>query len=143
MSGFFVLLLTLAKLYVSTFLIKDKTRLDDLDLGKIFHTSLNLLGFLASLLAFCKIQRLSKARHPHQNSVDLFLMDFGVFIIYVYNCLLITVGVSNISNVSVGIVYIINGVMEILAVTLQTILVHQLFLVNAEGGVLQFTSDYL
>ena len=62
------------------------------------------------------------------NSVDLFLLDFGVFFIYIYSSLTITVGVFNIDPDIPGSVHVFNGVIEIIAVTFQTILIHQLLI---------------
>ena len=63
-----------------------------------------------------------------ENGVDLFLLDFGVFFIFIYSSLTVTVGVFNIDPAIPGAVHVINGVVEILAVTAQTILIHQLLL---------------
>ena len=55
-------------------------------------------------------------------------MDFGVFFIYIYSSLTITVGVFNIDPDIPGSVHVFNGVIEIIAVTFQTILIHQLLI---------------
>ena len=97
-------------------------------LGKTLNISANCLGILASLVAFFKIQTLTEKKPPRDNAVDLFLLDFGVFFIYIYSCLTITVGIFNPNHSIPGSVHVINGVVEIIAVTFQTILIHQLLL---------------
>ena len=101
--------------------------------GKILNTSVNFLGFLAALVAFFKIQTLIDKKHPQENTVDLFLLDFGVFFLYIYSCLTITVGLFNPSQPIPGSVHVINGVTEILAVTAQTVLIHQLLLKTVDS----------
>ena len=103
-------------------------------LGKILNTSINFLGFLAAVVAFFKIQKLSERRTPQENNtVDLFLLDFGVFFLYIYSCLTITVGLFNPSQPIPGSVHVINGVTEIMAVTAQTVLIHQLLLKTVDS----------
>ena len=94
--------------------------------GKILNTSVNFLGFLAALVAFFKIQTLTDKKHPQENTVDLFLLDFGVFFVYIYSCITITVGLfNNILSFS-NTVLVVSGITEIIGVTFQTILIHQL-----------------
>ena len=94
--------------------------------GKILNTSVNFLGFLAALVAFFKIQTLIDKKRPQENTVDLFLLDFGVFFVYIYSCITITVGLfNNILSFS-NTVLVVSGITEIIGVTFQTILIHQL-----------------
>ena len=128
MAGVFVLLLTL----VDLFIFFTNIRVDEGNvleyLGKIFTTSINLLAFMAAVVAFFQVQRLKERGHKEDNSVDLFLLNFGMFFVFVYSCFTITVGVFDTKNSIPGSVLVINGVIEILAVTAQTVLIHQLLL---------------
>ena len=128
MAGVFVLLLTL----VDLFIFFTNIRVDEGNvleyLGKIFTTSINLLAFMAAVVAFFQVQRLKERGHKEDNTVDLFLLNFGMFFVFVYSCFTITVGVFDTKNSIPGSVLVINGVIEILAVTAQTVLIHQLLL---------------
>ena len=52
-----------------------------------------------------------------------FLLKLGVFFVIVYTCFTITVGVFTNDHVIPGGVHIANGVLELVAVTLQIILI--------------------
>ena len=132
-AGCFVLLLTLMDLVM--FLSNSTTDQDTTYeyLGKILNTTINCLGFLAAVVAFCRIQKLTERKTPPENTVDLFLLDFGVFFIFIYSCLTITVGIFSPNHSIPGSVHVINGVVEIIAVTFQTILIHQLLLKTVDS----------
>ena len=57
------------------------------------------------------------------NSLNVFLLLLGIFFVYVYSCLTITVGVFTNDHAIPGGVHIANGVLELVAVTLQIILI--------------------
>jgi len=106
-------------------------------LGKILHTFINFLAVFAAMMGFIQVQKLTdKYKNTSLEngvSIDMFLLNFGVFFIYIYSCLTITVGVFNIDTSIPGCVHILNGIMEIIAVTFQTILIHQLLIKTIEG----------
>jgi len=104
-------------------------------MGKLMNTFINFLGLSSAVVGFVQIQRLQDKDKStaSDNSVDLFLLDFGVFFIYIYSSLTITVGVFNIDPDIPGSVHVFNGVIEIIAVTFQTILIHQLLIKTVES----------
>ena len=61
-----------------------------------------------------------------ENSVDLFLLDLGVFFVYIYSTLSVTVGIFSKDQGIPGSVHICNGVLDITAASLQVLLIHQL-----------------
>ena len=132
-AGCLVLLLTLMDLVM--FLSNNASEQDTTFeyLGKILNTSINFLGFLAAVVAFFRIQKLTERKTTPENTVDLFLLDFGVFFVFIYSCLTITVGIFSANHSIPGSVHVINGVVEIIAVTFQTILIHQLLLKTIES----------
>ena len=128
LAGVFVLLLTLVDLVIFfTNIRTDEGNILEY-LGKIFTTSINFLGLIAAVTAFFKLQRLGERKHKEDNTVDLFLLNFGMFFVFVYSCFTITVGVFDTKHSIPGSVLVINGVIEIIAVTAQIILIHQLLL---------------
>ena len=129
MSGVFVLLLTLLDLIM--FFSPTNTQQGPVFeyMGKLMNSFINFLGLSSAVVGFIQIQKLSERdKNSVDNSVDLFLLDFGVFFIYIYSSLTITVGVFNIDPDIPGSVHVFNGVIEIIAVTFQTILIHQLLI---------------
>ena len=133
LAGCLILLLTLADLVVVFSATDDQDPLTEY-MGKILNSSINFLGFFAAVVAFFKIQKLSERKNPQENTVDLFLLDFGVFFVYIYSCMTITVGLFTTSHSIPGSVHIINGVTEILAVSFQTVLIHQLLLKTVDSA---------
>ena len=128
MAGVFVLLLTLVDLFIFfTNIRTDKGNILEY-LGKIFTSSINFLALLAAVVAFFQLQRLRERKHKEENTVDLFLLNFGMFFVFVYSCFTITVGVFSTNHSIPGSVLVTNGVIEIIAVSAQTILIHQLLL---------------
>ena len=131
-SGCFVLLLTLLDLIVffsSTGGGPSQEAVFEY-LGKVLNTFINFLGICSAVAGFIQIQNLADKEESatKDNGVDLFLIDFGVFFIYIYSSLTITVGLFNIDPAIPGSVHILNGVVEIIAVTFQTLLIHQLLI---------------
>ena len=129
-SGTFVLLLTLLDLIMFFSPTSYNQEAVFEYMGKVMNTFINFLGLCSAVAGFIQIQKLSDKDKSQRsdNSVDLFLLDFGVFFIFIYSSLTITVGVFNIDASIPGSVHVLNGVIEIIAVTFQTILIHQLLL---------------
>jgi len=103
-------------------------------IGKILNCFVNTCGILASLIGIIKIQTLLEKSKTSDNSVDLFLLDLGIFFVYVYSCLTIIVGVFTANDSMPGSVHISNGVLDILACSLQVILIHQLLDRTIQSG---------
>ena len=95
-------------------------------MGKVMNGFINICGILAAIVGCNQIQKLDEKSQGSDNSVDLFLLYLGVFFIYVYSCLTVTVGVFTEDDAIPGIVHIFNGVIEIIAVTLQIIIINLL-----------------
>ena len=129
-SGCFVLLLTLLDLIIFFSSSGHKQEAVFEYLGKVLNTFINFLGICSAVVGFVQIQNLADKEESatKDNGVDLFLIDFGVFFIYINSSLTITVGVFNIDPSIPGSVHILNGVVEIIAVTFQTLLIHQLLI---------------
>jgi len=95
-------------------------------IGKVMNCTINTSGILASLIGIVQIQRLSDKSQASESSVDLFLLDLGVFFVYIYSTLTVTVGIFTTDQGIPGNVHIFNGVFEIAAASLQVLLIHQL-----------------
>ena len=95
-------------------------------MGKIMNCFINVLAIIAAIIGCVQIQKLSNKSQGLDNSVDLFLLYLGVFFIYVYSTLTVTVGIFGTDHAIPGSVHICNGVIEIIAASLQIILIHQL-----------------
>ena len=87
---------------------------------------INIFGSIAAIIGCIQIQKLNDKSQGADNSVDLFLLYLGVFFIYVYSTLTVTVGIFTEDDAIPGSVHISNGVIEIIAVTLQIIMIHLL-----------------
>ena len=135
LAGGLVFLLTLLELVIFyTYSDQHHDTVLDLEfLSKMLNTTANCLGFITAVVAFFKIRTMVERKNPLENTLDLFLLDFGVFFIYVYSVFTITVGVFNTSHSIPGIVLSTNGVIEIIAVTFQTIFIHQLLMKTIES----------
>jgi len=92
-------------------------------IGKVLNCVLNCLGILATCLAISQVTRLEIDQSNVDNSLNIFLLLLGIFFVYVYSCLTITVGVFTNNHAIPGGVHIANGVLELIAVTLQIILI--------------------
>ena len=103
-------------------------------IGKVLNCVLNCLGILAACLAISQVTRLEVDPSKLDNSLDIFLLLLGIFFVYVYSCLTITVGVFTNNHAIPGGVHIANGVLELVAVTLQIILIFILLAKVSKGG---------
>ena len=92
-------------------------------IGKVLNCVLNCLGILATCLAISLLKKLEVDLSNLDNSLNVFLLLLGIFFVYVYSCLTITVGVFTKDHAIPGGVHIANGVLELVAVTLQIILI--------------------
>ena len=110
-------------------------------MGKVMNGFINICGIIAAILGCIQIQKLNDKLQGSDNSVDLFLLYLGVFFIYVYSTLTVTVGVFTKDDAIPGSVHIFNGVIEIIAVTLQIILIHLLLQKVIYSKLI--TTDYL
>jgi len=104
-------------------------------MGKVMNCSINIFCCIATIIGCVQIQKLRERVQGPDNSVDLFLLYLGVFFIYVYSTLTVTVGIFTEDQAIPGSVHISNGVIEIIAVTLQIILIHLLLqkTIGSEG----------
>ena len=94
--------------------------------GKVLNTCLNASGFLASIVAFKKTKALKATSPEHENGFNMFLIILGVFFVFVFSSLTINVGVlveQEDGHAIPGGVHIANGVVELVAVTLQILLI--------------------
>ena len=107
-------------------------------IGKVLNCVLNCLGILAACLAISQVTRLEMDPDNDGNSLNIFSLLLGIFFVYVYSCLTITVGVFTNNHAIPGEVHIANGVLELIAVTLQIILIFMLLAkVSGRGEVLR------
>jgi len=91
--------------------------------GKVLNCVLNCLGILATCLAISQLKKLEVDLSNLDNGLNVFLLLLGIFFVYVYSCLTITVGVFTNDHAIPGGVHIANGVLELVAVTLQIVLI--------------------
>ena len=106
-------------------------------IGKVLNCVLNCLGILATCLAISQLKKLEVDLSNLDNSLNVFLLLLGIFFVYVYSCLTITVGVFTNDHAIPGGVHIANGVLELVAVTLQIILIFILLTKVSWGRVQQ------
>ena len=95
-------------------------------IGKVLDCTINSCGILAVLIGIVRIQSIPDKTTSSENSVDLFLLDFGIFFVYIYGCLTTTVGVFTVDDDIPGSLHIFNGVLDITASSLQVLFIHQL-----------------
>jgi len=123
--GVFILILTIMDLIIF-FSVDYEEDIVFEYMGKVMNGFINICGIIAAIVGCNQIQKLDEKSQGSDNSVDLFLLHLGVFFIYVYSSLTITVGFFTEDDAIPSIVHIFNGVIEIIAVTLQIILIHLL-----------------
>ena len=123
--GVFILILTIMDLIIFFSVDYEEDRVFEY-IGKVLNGFINICGIVAAIMGCNQIQKLDEKSQGSDNSVDLFLLHLGVFFIYVYSSLTITVGFFTEDDAIPSIVHIFNGVIEIIAVTLQIILIHLL-----------------
>ena len=146
MCGLFVFLLTLLEIMIFYAIKQDKpsfasgpghqTFLEYA--GKVVFTVLNTSGFCATVFGIIQIQWLpdKKKEEIEGGSMELFLLKIGTCFIFIYNCLTITIGVIGEFSVQTDekpsdsgrALHMTHGIIEIMAVILQTIFIHLLHL---------------
>ena len=121
MAGLFTVVLTLSDL---VFFFSDQSTVPtNVEyLGKVHNCILNYLGLIISAVAIYKVQELQSKTTKMEQGLNIFLLMLGVFFVYIYSCLTITVGVFTTDHHIPGGVHVANGVFELMAVSLQIIL---------------------
>ena len=123
--GCFILLLTILDL-IMFFSVDYEEDIVFEYIGKVMNCVINLFGVVATIIGCIQIQKLSNKSQGLDNLVDIFLLDLGVFFIFVYSTLTVTVGIFTTDHGMPGSVHISNGIMEIIASSLQVVFIHQL-----------------
>jgi len=124
--GLFIVLLNIITLCVFFSVASDDEVIDEY-LEKVTRCVTNSYGILATVIAVVQIQKLVEKTDPEETSVDVFLLNLGGTFSYVYMCFTITVGVftTDLEDVP-GSLHIINGVVDIVQVTMQIVLINLL-----------------
>ena len=105
--------------------------------GKVLNTCLNASGILVSIVALKKTKALKATSTGHDNGFNTFLIILGVFFVFVFSSLTINVGVlveQKEGHAIPGGVHIANGVVELVAVTLQIVLISLLMTKRSTGA---------
>jgi len=95
-------------------------------IGKVLDCTINSCGIIAVLIGIAKIQKLPDKSNSSENSVDLFLLDFSIFFVYIYGTLTASVGVFSTDERIPGSLHIFNGLLDITSASLQVVFIHQL-----------------
>lgn len=95
-------------------------------MGKILNCLINTVAGCAAVIGLVQIQKLKEKTNHADHSVDLFLLDLGVFFVYIYSCLTIIVGIYGKNEDIPGGILTADGVLTMLTATCQIILSHQI-----------------
>ena len=95
-------------------------------MGKILNCLINTVAGCAAVIGLVQIQKLREKTNHADHSVDLFLLDLGVFFVYIYSCLTIIVGIYGKNEDIPGGILTADGVLTMLTATCQIILSHQI-----------------
>lgn len=91
-------------------------------LSKATNIVINILGIAACILGIIRIQNLGEKQEEEENSLDLSMLNISGFFMFFYACLTIIVGFNAPEHPNQrhpSELIIINGIVEILYVTLQ------------------------
>jgi len=125
-TGLVIVLLNIVALSVF-FGVASEDDVTDEYIEKVTRCITNSYGIIATIVGLVQIQKLVEKVDPEDSSVDCFLLNLGGSFTYLYMCFTITVGVfaSDLEDIP-GSLHIVNGIIDIVQVTSQTVLINLL-----------------
>ena len=137
-TGSICLLVTILELII--FVVAAQNNEDDSNnetleiIGKVVNTLINFLAICSCFVGLIRIQGLMDKDKPslERDSYDgeRFLLNCGVFFIFLYNCLTTAVGAQgkhdNLANDDKRLIHVFQGILETMAAAIQTLFIHQL-----------------
>ena len=114
--------LVIVLLNISTLFLFDEDGIHQYE-SKVTRSVTNLFGIIVAIPAILKIQKLPNKTEIEETGVDRFLLILGGTFCYLYMSATVPVGVIMVNDKVPGTLHIMNGIFDILQVTIQIVFI--------------------